>query len=490
VAFFSFLPTDYRGVSELGLIAGAGMILAFLTSITVLPALLALFPLRRAAPAQPGATLKLLERAAGGIASHAGRILAAALALGAVALALLAFMRFDRNPLNLKDPNTESVATAVELMKDPRVRVGTIVIAAASLEDAATLAPKLKALPSVEAVLSVLDYVPADQAKKLDAIEDMALPLIPILRPSAVAPAPSAAERRAAFDALRARLIAAVPRAGAAAPSVARLAAALDAFAAGGLDEARLAALEADLVGSLPKRLAALRLALSAGPVTFADLPESLRQREISPTGRVRLEVVPKRDLRDNRELRRFVTEVTGAVPNATGGPVIELRAGDAILDAFATASAIALLLIVVMLAAILRNAADVLVMLAPLALAGALTGGISVAAGISFNYANIIVLPLLLGLGVASGIYLVLRARKERGLAMLRTTTPRAVLFSALTTIASFASLALSPHWGTASMGLLLFIAIGVNLLCYLVMLPALLAHVGARRARREGGA
>jgi len=131
---------------------------------------------------------------------------------------------------------------------------------------------------------------------------------------------------------------------------------------------------------------------------------------------------------------------------------------------------------------AALRRLLDVALILAPIALAASLTLAIAVAAGLTFNFANVIVVPLLIGLGVSSAVHLVVRSRRDRTAAVMRSSTPRAVLFSALTTIASFASLALSSHWGQASMGLLLLIAMSVNLLCFLVVLPALLSAVEAR--------
>ncbi|MGH7003400.1 MAG: MMPL family transporter, partial [Alphaproteobacteria bacterium] len=190
--------------------------------------------------------------------------------------------------------------------------------------------------------------------------------------------------------------------------------------------------------------------------------------------------------LRDNAALRRFATEVQSVAPNATGGPIVELHAGDAVVHAFAVASLIAFVLISLGLIVLLRSITDLLLILAPLLLATALTVGIARAVDLSFNFANVIVLPLLIGLGVSSGIHLVIRARRDTTIELLNTSTPRAVLFSAFTTIASFASLSISSHWGQASMGLLLLIAISVNLMCYLVVLPALLASVEQRRLAR----
>ncbi|MCW5770753.1 MAG: MMPL family transporter [Rhodospirillaceae bacterium] len=489
LGFFSFLPTDYRGVSELGLIAGFSMIIAFVANVTVLPAILALWPQKarakvEAAARPPGS----LERSEHWLWNHSRAIVLAALAVGLAGLVSLAFARFDRNPLNLKDPSTESVATAIDLLNNPRLRVSTVSILVDSVAEIGPLAEKLKKLPSVDSVRSIYDYVPKDQPAKLDILEEISLQMTPILAPATRAAPPDAEQRMAAITGLRDRIKKALDekRAGSLAADLKRLHDALDAIAKGG-DDFKTAALDQDLVGSLPKRLEALKAALAAQPVDFASLPESLRQRELSPVGKVRIEVVPKDDLRDNAALRRFVSEVQSVAPHATGGPVVELLAGDAVVDAFVLASILAFVLISAGLLLLLRSVLDLLLILAPLLLASAVTVGIAVAVGLSFNFANIIVLPLLIGLGVSSGIHLVIRARRDTAIQLLKTTTPRAVLFSAFTTIASFASLANSSHWGQASMGLLLLIAISVNLVCYLVVLPALLSYVEQRRLGRR---
>lgn len=488
LGFFSFLPTDYRGVSELGLIAGFSMIVAFVTNVTVLPALLALMPLR-----PPAAAAEHKRPRFGGVEPWLRRnsrtIVFVAAGIGLAALLSLWGARFDRNPLNLKDPSQESVAAAIELLSNPRLRVGTISILIDSVAEIGPLAEKLKKLPSVDSVRSIYDYVPRDQPAKLDVLEEIALQMTPILSPSERAAPPDADQRTAAIAALRDKLQSALAqkRAGAIEADIRRLHAALDAFLKGGTEDLRTAALDQDLIGSLPKRLDALKSALNAKPVDFASLPETLRERELSPAGKVRVEVIPKQDLRDNRALRQFVSEVQSVAPHATGGPVVELLAGDAVVRAFTVASVIAFALITLGLFVLLRSITDVLLILAPLFLASAVTTGIAVAVGLAFNFANIIVLPLLIGLGVSSGIHLVVRARRDT-MELMNTTTPRAVLFSALTTIASFATLAISSHWGQASMGLLLLIAITVNLVCYLVALPALLAFVEQRRTARRG--
>jgi predicted RND superfamily exporter protein len=175
--------------------------------------------------------------------------------------------------------------------------------------------------------------------------------------------------------------------------------------------------------------------------------------------------------------LRRFVGAVRAVALHATGSPVVILEAGNTVVGAFRDAAVLAFVAIAVLLAVLLRRLRDVALVFSPLVLAALLTVAASVLFGLPFNFANVIVLPLLFGLGVANGIHLVLRRRDQGGVTeVMASSTPRAVVFSALTTIGSFASIALSSHPGTASMGMLLTIAITLTLACTLIVLPALM--------------
>jgi predicted RND superfamily exporter protein len=165
------------------------------------------------------------------------------------------------------------------------------------------------------------------------------------------------------------------------------------------------------------------------------------------------------------------------------------LEGGNAVVSAFEQASALALVLITALLALILRNLRDIGLVLAPIVLATLLTAASAMLLGLQLNFANVIVLPLLLGLGVSGSIHVVMRQRQHGDI--VGTSTPRAVVFSGLTTIASFGSLALSSHLGLASMGQLLSIAILWSLVCSLVVLPCMLAvrpRAAARTADRAG--
>lgn len=478
IGFFSFLPTAYRGLAELGVIAGTGMFIALFSNLTVLPAFLAVMPVRAGVTGEgPG---KFAVPIARWIRNHPRAVLSAALILAMMAAFFVPRARFDFDPINLRDARTESVATYLDLIKGDADGPYSVDVLAKSVEDAAVLAARLGGLPEVRETRTIADYVPTGQEDKLAVIQTMALFLAPALTPGDQAAPPTAAENRAAIAELHGRLRALAAATGdrKLQSDAERLDSAIEALGGGKATDAALADMQKRLLSALPRRLDYLRQSLAAEPVTLASLPEDLQAREIAKDGRTRIEVYPKENLTDRQALRRFVEAVRSVAPNATGGPIIILEAGDAVVEAFRDAGAIAIFCIAVLLFALLRNGRDVLFVFAPLVLATLLTVLASVLLRLPFNFANIIVLPLLFGLGVANGIHMVLRGRHEAaGREVFDTSTPRAVVFSALTTIGSFGSIALSSHPGTASMGVLLTIAITLTLVCTLVLLPALMA-------------
>jgi hopanoid biosynthesis associated RND transporter like protein HpnN len=481
IAFLSFLPTDYRGLAQLGLISGMGMAVAFVANLTLPPAILALLPARPGrGTSSDGALGRLAGHLESGLRQHARTVAVAALALGIGAAALVSGARFDFDPLNLRDPDTESVATLFDLLEDSRVTPYTMDILAADLDAAEAIAQRVEALPEVASAITARDLVPRDQAEKLMAIQDLALFLGPALTVDPM-PAPDAAKRRAARDDLVNALGRLADSAqGETAAAATRLA---ETLARAEADTA-LAGVAEGLTADLPPMLDRLRESLMAEPVALEDLPDALLGRYLAPDGQARVEVRPALDPRDPDQLARFVDVVRAEVPQATGSPVLIRESGRTVLRAFAEAAGLALVGITLLLAVTLRRVRDILLVFAPLALAALLTVATAAVFGLPFNFANVIVLPLLFGLGVASAIHLVQREHDETDVGRAMTSsTPRAVVFSALTTIGSFGSIAASSHPGTASMGVLLTIAIGLTLVCTLGVLPALLALWPSRR-------
>ncbi len=477
--FLAFLPTEYRGVSELGAIAGFGMVAAALLSLTVLPALIIWTePPGEAVELGWPALARLEDRLSAGARRHA-------LAVGAVALACAACLPalpFDFNPLNLRDPKAESVATFRDLMKVPETTPNTLSVLVPSLAEAAPLAARLEALPEVAQVMTLASFIPEDQDAKLALVQDAADLLGPSLNPDPMLPPPDDAAVSTALRQLARALDKAGTGSSTEAAATRRLAAALRRLGGGPTAPRRLFA-EAVLPG-LDATLAGLRDALAARPVALADLPPSLAAEWVAPDGRARVEAFPRALDDGNATMRRFAEAIQTVAPQATGPAISVQASANTIRQAFILAGAIALVLTLVLLLAALRDLRLALLALAPLALAGLLTLATCALLGPALNLANIIALPLLFGIGVAFDIYYVTAWRGgERRL--LPSALTRAVLFSALTTASAFGTLALSNHPGTASMGVLLALSLVYTLLAVLVALPVLLHAFGEAPAK-----
>jgi uncharacterized protein len=237
-----------------------------------------------------------------------------------------------------------------------------------------------------------------------------------------------------------------------------------------------LMATNAALTRFLPTQLAHLRLALSAEPVTLSSIPSDFARDWLLPDGRARVQVNPKPEAQTPSGLKLFVQQVTAIAPDAGGSAVTINATAETIVGAFRQAAIYAVIAIAVILLGLLRRVLDATLVLAPLLMSALLTLLIAVLLPLPLNFANIIALPLLLGVGVSFNIYFVMNWRAGQH-HPLGSATARAILFSALTTGTAFGSLALSAHPGTASMGKLLLISLGCTLLASLVFIPALLA-------------
>jgi len=465
--FFAFLPTDYVGVSELGLIAGVGMIVAFGLSLTLLPALLIVLR-PRASGAEAG--IAALGRFEAVVETRAVAILWTAGGVAALCLLLLPRLSFDFNPLHLRSPHVESMATVLDLMRDPVNTPNTIDVVAPNAAAAGQLAGRLAKLPDVAQAVTLTSFAPADQTASRAVLADTAMLLDTVLTPVAtLSPPTDADDAAAAASAARALGRVALPEARALAVTLGRLAAAPPAARA----HARAA-----LLPGLTTLLAQLRTSLVPGPLTPAQLPPGLVADWTAADGRTRIELFPRAN--DNAALARFSDAVLAVAPDATGTPIGIRFSGQTIVAAFIKAGVLSLIAIALLLYLVLRRVRDVLLTLAPILLSGLLTMATCVLAGLALNFANIIALPLMFGIGVAFHIYLILAWRRGET-HLLGSSLARGVLFSALTTGIAFGALALSSHPGTASMGVLLMISLGWTLVAALVFKPALLARVAA---------
>jgi uncharacterized protein len=469
--FLCFLPTDYKGISELGKIAGAGMLVAFLTSITTLPALLDLLN-------PPGENdpvgYAFLAPVDEFLEKHRVIIIVGTLLVAVAGLPLLYFMKFDFNPINLRNKNAESIATFLDLRKDPNTGANAINVMTHSEADAKKIEAKLEKVPEVLRVMSLDSFVPDNQPAKLKLIAQAAKVVGPALNPDSVDAAPSDEEN---VEALKSSVASLRTTAGdannAGAAAARRLADALSKLA----DSNQATREKAQSIFVTPLKIVfdQLRNTLQAQPVSLKNLPAELVDGWKAKDGLMRVEALPKGDPNDNDNLRRFADAVLAAEPNAIGGPVSILKSGDTVVKAFVHAGIWALLVISLLLWLALRRVTDVLLTLVPLLVAGAVTLEICVLIGLPLNFANIVALPLLLGIGVAFKIYYVTAWRSGRT-NLLQTSLTRAIFFSALTTATAFGSLWLSSHPGTASMGKLLALSLVTTLAAVLLFQPALM--------------
>jgi hopanoid biosynthesis associated RND transporter like protein HpnN len=451
-----------------------------LVSVTLLPALVLQFASNlRVADPRALIDAKIFVP----FSRHPRAVLAATAVIVAAAIASLPALTFDSNPIHLRDPRSESVTTLLELAADGEAQILNLVAVAPDHATALAWAERLRALPEVRSVTTVESLVPRDQAEKIAVLEDLDLIL-----GRGFADLPRAAAQP---DRLAASL-AALEHESAASPDTRALHAAAaslgaDLAAAAPADrERRLRALDAALTSDLPAELGRLAAGLTARPFDRDALPAPIAERWIATDGRELVEVVPNEDVSDNAAASRFISAVHSVVTKATGLPVVYQEASRTIVNAFTLAMLYAFVMVSVIIWAVLRDRADTLLVMVPIALAAIVTAGLTVLIDMPLNYANIIALPLLVGIGVDNGIHVVHRMRSESAEQLFDTSTMRAVLASALTTIASFGNLAFSSHAGTASMGILLALGLSASMASTLIALPAWLKlRASHRRAR-----
>ncbi|WEJ99561.1 MAG: MMPL family transporter [Candidatus Sphingomonas phytovorans] len=469
LGFGAFLPTAYVGIAELGVIAGLGMVIALLFSVTLLPALVLLLrpgaPRREVGFAQFAPADRFLEQRRKAVLWGFGVSMV-------VSIALLPWVVFDFNPLHLRDPKAPSMQALTDLTRDPDRTPNTIDVLAPDPQAAAGLVKRLSALPEVGQVISVDSFVPEDQPAKLALIQDASVLLDLTLNPFDVAAAPDDAALVASLRQVAGRLKA-VPGTGQGMADARRLAVAFDRLASA--TPAKRAEVNAMLSRPLAVMLDQVRLALQAEPVTRENLPSDMVRDWIAPDGRARLQVFPRGDGNDNQVIKRFRTAVATVTPAISGLPVATQAAAFTVAGAFVQAGVIAFVLVSLLLLAVLRNLREVMFTLAPVILSIFLTLATCVLIGQPINFANIIAFPLLFGVGVAFHIYFVM-AWRGGATDLLQSSLARAVLFSALATGTAFGSLWLSHHPGTASMGKILMISLIWTLICALVFEPALL--------------
>ncbi|MGZ4970000.1 MAG: MMPL family transporter [Methylobacter sp.] len=477
IGFFAFIPTDYAGVSELGVISGGGIFIGLIISLTVLPALFCVFPVNNIKPIRSPLTPKFIITFP---FRHATGIKIVSILLGIGACFVLIDLTFDYNPINLRDPDSESVLTIKELLTSKTESPFALTALANNLEAADKISAQLKQQPSVHETITLANFVAKDQDEKLAIIEDLNLMLGGQLK-NFDNTLDTANQRDALIkfnDALKKAITEKSPNAPE--QTLQQLQQRIEVFIkqtdAALAPAAGYIQLEKNILGLLPFTLERLRTSLTATAFGLDDLPSEIRSHWVSTTGLYRILITPEKDQNKPENLKEFVTQVQTVDNTVSGLPIINQAGGDAIVKAFINAFSGAFVAIVVLLLLMYRSIRKTLLVIMPLLLAALLTGATNVLLDNPFNFANIIALPLLLGMGIDSSILIMHRHHSSSGEDenLLQSSTTRGIIFSSITTLCSFSSLAFTAHQGMASMGLVLAIGLTFTVMCSLIVLPA----------------
>jgi hopanoid biosynthesis associated RND transporter like protein HpnN len=487
LAFLAFVPTSFVGMAQLGIIASGGMVIAFVASITLIPALLKLIPDNQAKIERKLAHKVAAQTAPGNGRSYV-RMLSTVFVITVAGIALATFpqARFDGDPVNLKDPDAPSVKTFLEVASEEAGVHYTAEYLTDAGPKAREMAEKFRALPIVEKVVMVEEFLPVDQDVTLAELGRLTNLVPRSINTGSDIGAPARSRMLEIISGNMTALAGTEDAPEDLKAAAARMKSAIEAFSNNrGSDDEAVRKLENSLFSGLPALLGDINRLATTSKVTIDSLDESIRERYVANDGRWRIEISPRADMRDEGKLYEFVDAVSSVSGNAMGPAINVAGSARAVAQSMILATLAALVLVVLIVWPALRNVRDVSLVLAPLLLASTLMVGYTVVFESPFNFANVIVLPLLLGLGVDSSIHYVMRAREgDDGTDVTGTSTPRAVLISAMTTIGSFGTLWLSAHRGMASMGELLTIAILVTLVCTLVVLPQLIEWAYSKRA------
>ncbi len=467
--FLSFVPTDYRGVAELGLIAGVGMVVAYIASLTLLPVLLWYF-------APPGEAEPLGYAALAGadrfLHRHRIFIVVGTSLIALAGLPFLFHLQFNFDPNSLQSPDAEAIVALQEVNSNPNIVVNGADILTAP-KDAPAVVKRVSALPEVSTTRNLNSFIPADQDAKIKLVAGASGMIDPALTAAKAAP-PSDSDDVAALRTTAKDLQdTAGEGAGAGAEAANRLAKDINSLADADGQTRQTAA--ATFIAPLQIDLQQLSLSLHPQQVTRANLPADLVGQWMTKSGQMRTQIVPKGDANNSITLQRFAEAVLKVEPDATGVAIETYEWGRTVTDAFIKAGLLALCSITILLYLVLRRVGDVLLTLIPLLVAAAVTLEICGLTGFQINYANIIALPALLGVGVAFKIYYVMAWRAGEA-NFLQSNLTRAVFFSAVMTATAFGSLWFSSNPGISSMGKLLALSLACTLASAALFQPALM--------------
>lgn len=498
-AFFAITLMEFRGFSELGLVAGVGVLLCLISSLLTLPALLAVFGRRRhsrdrsARAASPTATVdRLWDRHGAPMVCRFPRTVAI------VALVVTAFLgwsardiAFDINVLKLLPSDAESIRSQNRMVMESNLSPAFNVVVADDIEGLRLLRERAAREPTIDRVESVLMFLPEDPQPSREAVGRLRSLLERVRLPATTRPCD-----RERWLASVHRLQAAIERSAEAsfAAGLGELAGPLEQARAGtvalsGAIDAAPPGLEADwdagqarLLAWAGRALTALRRAASSDPPTVDTLPAGIHDRFFTRDGRPMAFLQPTEDVFETEFLQEYAAASRRVSPEAAGFPIVLLAMARRITSGFYASIGAGAVLVVLILLIDYRSLRHAALAILPLGLGMIwMLGGMRLI-GLQFNFANLVVVPLIIGVGIDNGVHLVHRMRHEgdRGMTMVLRHTGRAIIIAGLTTMTGFGSMALASHQGMASLGLSLLIGVGACVMTAIVVLPNLLIAAG----------
>ena len=482
-AFFVLMLTDFQGIREFGFVAGAAVLMAALSMVTLFPALLALVDRGRAGlsptVAATVAPARWLER----IIQHRKTIVAATSVLTVFAVWGAVHVDFDYNMLKLQARGVESVLWEERILAKAGRSGLTALATASSLDELQRKRDAFAALPSVSKVESVLMLVPDHQAEKVKLVHQFAPLVAPVRVRTATALEP--AELRAPLTTLRRRLSLATEEGSEKVKSEVRpvqvkLEALLDKLARPDARQAgpALEQLQGQIARDFADKLTSLQKSLVPRLVEPGDAPPELRRRYVGASGRYLLRIQPAVDIWQQAGAERFVTDLRRVDPDVTGPPITSYEAIRFIRHGYFQGTLYALVFVILVTAVILKRARSTALALAPLVLGVLWTLGFMHVFDLEFNLANVWALPLIIGTAAEFGLNIFLRFQegRETGAPTLAQSTVMAVVLNGFTTMAGFASLMVAHHRGIFGLGLLLTVGMIATLIASLAVLPVLL--------------
>jgi len=461
LAFLSFSPTEYTGLGELGIISALGMVVAFFLTLTLLPASFGVLGLPKPASASLLRSKMKLP--------PPRLVIGLWLLLAGTGLLAARHASFDYSVAGMRNLESPGMQVLEQLQRADLMTDYSIssLVNEADIDEVTTA---LEDLPSVAYVASIDDYLPASPV--IDARRSAMISRLDALLAEWSFPQWTGEELKQTVDGIFAM-----------AESDDTLA---DLDFIRRLSRLELVQLETHVQVLLNDRRDWFARIIDS-PVPSRDtLSPQTRANWIGDEGMLRLEIGPAMSTSSRQNIEQFVTEVRAVVPNAGGRSVIEYGVGGVVVRAFQHATTLAGLGIVLILALYYRGLLVPTIILSSLAITTTLTFAVMELLGLSLNMANVLVVPLILGLGIDSAIhvahrYMVLGDSNS----FIHSSTPRAVFLSAVTTVATFASLMSSSHQGAASLGQLLAIAIPIMVVVTFTLIPSLLELVPSASGR-----